>query len=99
MERVLDLQNRIHFFKTRVKELELTPYFLVSESPIQACIIPGNEPVRRVSKQLQQAGFDVRPILSPTVEAGSERLRFCIHAFNTEEQMDRVLEHLATALS
>lgn len=98
-KRVSDLQNRIHYFKTRMKALELTPYFLVSESPIQACIIPGNERVRQVSKQLQQAGFDVRPILSPTVEAGSERLRFCIHTFNTEEQMGQMLEYLATALS
>ncbi len=36
---------------------------------------------------LQQNGFDVRPILSPAVQKGKERLRICIHVFNTSEQI------------
>lgn len=62
--------------------------FLENNSPIQSVIIKGNEAVKKTAAQLQQAGFDVRPIVSPTVPEGSERLRICIHAFNTKEQIE-----------
>lgn len=55
--------------------------------PIQAIIIPGNDQVRDAAKYLQERGYDVRPILSPTVPAGKERLRVCLHAFNTKPQI------------
>ena len=32
-------------------------------------------------------GFDVKAILSPTVKEGRERLRVCLHSFNTEEEI------------
>ena len=56
-------------------------------SPIKTIIIPGNNEVRRAADMLRQKGFDVRPILSPTVAKGSERLRICLHAFNSEEEV------------
>ena len=62
-----------------------------SLSPIQCFIIPGNEQVKSASEKLRQAGFDVRPILSPTVKKGSERLRICLHAFNEESQLDELI--------
>ena len=40
---------------------------------------------------LQDAGFAVKAILPPTVPAGSQRLRICIHAFNTPEEIDRLI--------
>ena len=45
---------------------------------------------------IQQKGFDVRPILSPTVPEGQERLRFCIHSYNSESEITNVLELLST---
>jgi 8-amino-7-oxononanoate synthase len=77
------------------------PYARVdSVTPIQAVIIPGNDAVKRVAGVLQEAGLDVRPILSPTVPAGSERLRIVLHAFNTEEEVDKISRLIAeTGLS
>jgi 8-amino-7-oxononanoate synthase len=43
-----------------------------------------------LAARLQEAGLDVRPILSPTVEKGTERLRIVLHAYNTEEEIDRL---------
>jgi 8-amino-7-oxononanoate synthase len=63
---------------------------LLSGTPIQAVIIPGNEAVRAVAEQLQREGFDVRPILYPTVPKGKERLRIVLHAFNTQEELDQL---------
>jgi 8-amino-7-oxononanoate synthase len=63
-------------------------------SPIQSVIIPGNENAITVALKLQQEGFDVRPILSPTVPRGKERLRICLHAFNTQEEVDSLMKSL-----
>jgi 8-amino-7-oxononanoate synthase len=86
-ELVKQLQERIKYFKENIiKHPQLV--FLENNSPIQSVIIKGNEAVKKTAAQLQQAGFDVRPIVSPTVPEGSERLRICIHAFNTKEQIE-----------
>ena len=37
------------------------------ESPISGIIVPGNTQVRAVAEIMQNDGFDVRPIVSPTV--------------------------------
>ncbi|HOD11073.1 MAG TPA: 8-amino-7-oxononanoate synthase, partial [Flavobacterium sp.] len=44
--------------------------------------------------QLQEKGFDVKPILSPTVPEGQERLRFCLHSYNSSNQISEVLKQL-----
>lgn len=60
---------------------------LNESSAIQTAMIIGNERVKRAAAYLQAGGFDVRPIMSPTVPAGSERLRICLHAYNTPEEI------------
>jgi 8-amino-7-oxononanoate synthase len=52
--------------------------------------------VKNIASQLQENGFDVKPILSPTVPEGQERLRFCLHSYNTEVEITSVLELLPT---
>ncbi|HEY0769365.1 MAG TPA: 8-amino-7-oxononanoate synthase, partial [Sphingobacteriaceae bacterium] len=61
---------------------------------IQTVLIPGNENVRKAARLINDQGFDVRPIMSPTVPQGRERLRICLHAFNTTDQ----IRNLCTAL-
>ena len=46
----------------------------LSTSAIQTVIFPGNENSKRAASTLQHAGFDIRPVLSPTVPTGTERL-------------------------
>ncbi len=89
------LQN-IETFKASIKKKGLQSYFIESNSAIQSCIIPGNEIVKSVSKQLENNGFDVKPILSPTVPQGKERLRFCIHTYNSPFEISEVISLLAT---
>lgn len=57
-------------------------------------IIPGNSACKKVAKVLNELGFLVRPILSPTVPEGTERLRIVLHAFNTTEQITELKKHL-----
>jgi len=60
---------------------------LNSDSPIQGIIVSGNDNARQLAQRLQAENFDVRPILSPTVPKGTERIRICLHAHNTPEQI------------
>ncbi|MBC7826259.1 MAG: 8-amino-7-oxononanoate synthase [Chitinophagaceae bacterium] len=68
---------------------------LESETAIQGVIIPGNEAVKKMADRMQKNGFDVRPILYPTVPKGSERLRIVLHSFNTENQVQQLVETLS----
>lgn len=90
------LRNNINFFNQQKQLLGLKPLFVRSKSAIQSAIIPGNEKVKSIALQLQQNGFDVKAILSPTVPEGQERLRICIHSYNSETEITKVLELLAT---
>jgi 8-amino-7-oxononanoate synthase len=61
-------------------------------APIQPISVAGNAGGLRFSQFLASRGFDVRPILSPTVQKGHECLRVCLHAFNTECEVNRLID-------
>lgn len=88
------LRQNIVIFNQQKNLLGLKPMFVRSKSAIQSAIVPGNENVKRLAQQLQDKGFDIKAILSPTVPEGQERLRFCIHSYNSEEEINQILELL-----
>ncbi|WP_395049933.1 aminotransferase class I/II-fold pyridoxal phosphate-dependent enzyme [Flavobacterium sp.] len=88
-------ENIIHFNQEK-NLLGLKPMFVRSKSAIQSAIIPGNQNVKSIANQIQEKGFDIKAILSPTVPEGQERLRFCIHSFNSKEEISEVLSLLST---
>ncbi|WP_299128548.1 pyridoxal phosphate-dependent aminotransferase family protein [uncultured Winogradskyella sp.] len=90
------LSENIQFFISEVKRLNLQKIFINSTSAIHCCIITGNDNLKAIAKQLQDKGFDVKPILSPTVPKGKERLRFCLHSYNSKKEISEVLSLLAT---
>ena len=90
------LKRNIQFFNQEKMQLGLKPLFVYSKSAIQCAIIPGNEKVKSIANQLQEKGFDVKAILSPTVPQGQERLRFCLHSFNSNEEISEVLKLLSS---
>jgi 8-amino-7-oxononanoate synthase len=93
------LHNRINQFRECISTQFPDVRWTNSPSPIQCLIVPGNDHARFVAAQVQSAGFDVRAILSPTVPVGQERLRICIHTFNTMEDIDQLMAVLQTALA
>ncbi|MFV5700319.1 aminotransferase class I/II-fold pyridoxal phosphate-dependent enzyme [Flavobacterium sp. XS2P12] len=93
---ILKLRENITFFNQQKNLLSLKPLFVRSKSAIQSAIIPGNEKVKAIANQLQEKGFDVKAILSPTVPEGQERLRFCLHSYNSQEEISEVLRLLST---
>ena len=89
------LKENINFFNQQKQLLGIKPLFVYSKSAIHSAIIPGNEKVKQIASQLQEKGFEVKAILSPTVPEGQERLRFCLHSYNTENEMQEVLSELS----
>ena len=90
---LIQLQENCSYFKNQIKkhpQIKLLP----SDSAIFSVLIPGNAEVKLASVYLSNANQDVRPILSPTVKAGEERLRICMHSFNTKLEIDRLIKLL-----
>jgi 8-amino-7-oxononanoate synthase len=80
-----------------IKQFQLAPSQyekLISSTPIQGVVVPGNDQAKELASYLQANGLDVRAILYPTVPKGRERLRIVLHAFNTSEELRRLLELL-----
>jgi 8-amino-7-oxononanoate synthase len=50
------------------------------ESPIVPIVMPGVAVVRAMATAAREAGYQVLPILAPTVPSGLERIRVCLHA-------------------
>lgn len=89
------LKDIIAAFNLCLVTLGLKSRFRESETAIHTCIIPGNVVVHKVATSLQQNGYDVRPILSPTVATGTERLRICLHSYNSIAEIENMLTLLA----
>lgn len=57
------------------------------KSPIQAIIIPDNYQLKTLKETLLKNGFLTYAVFSPSVKEGAERLRICLHSFNTEKEI------------
>ncbi|MFC4478130.1 aminotransferase class I/II-fold pyridoxal phosphate-dependent enzyme [Flavobacterium chungangensis] len=91
-ETIDKLRQNIVFFNQQKNLLGLKPMFIHSKSPIHSAIVPGSENVKKLAEELQNKGFDVQAIVSPIVPENQERLRFCIHSYNSQEEINQVLE-------
>lgn len=91
LDKSKDAQNKLHaiisYCREKIKTSGSTSW-LDSKSSIQSLVVPGNTQVRKLCKKLQDADMDVRPILSPTVPKGKERIRVCLHSYNTKEEIN-----------
>jgi 8-amino-7-oxononanoate synthase len=89
----------IEHYRSGVCERGLAGGAILPSGPIQTISLPGNEAVMKLELKLAAAGILVKGIRSPTVAAGTERLRICLHAFNTPEEVDRLLDELQKFLN
>lgn len=88
------LFTRIDYFKQLRKQSIHTDsvFWLTSESSIQSLVVKGNTQAKALSHFLFQKNFQVLPVLSPTVPAGKERLRICLHSYNTKSEVEKFFE-------
>jgi 8-amino-7-oxononanoate synthase len=78
------------------KRKESSGKWLESDSQIQSLIVPGNEEVVSLGKKLLDAGINALPIRKPSVAEGAERIRFCLHSYNTKEEIDLLFKTLTS---
>lgn len=64
-------------------------------SPIQCLTATSLELLKKWETKLIAARVGIKCIVAPTVKTGEERLRVCIHAFNTKEE----IEHLSDLIN
>jgi 8-amino-7-oxononanoate synthase len=89
-----ELEDNISTFRKMTEKLLESGRLINSRSAIQAVLVPGNDVVRALALKLMAMKFDLRPIFSPTVKEGEERLRICLHAFNTKKEIISLAEVL-----
>ena len=90
-----ELRMNIDFFNQQKNILSIKPLFVRSYSAIQSAIFPGNENVKTIAFDLQKKGFNVKAIVSPTVPEGQERLRICLHNYNSQKEISDLLQLLS----
>lgn len=93
-ENRMKLKENIRFFRNLIS----TKVSLSDEnSPIQILLTPGIENAQKLANAIQHKKMAVKAILSPTIPEGQERIRICLHAFNTEEEIEKlcklILQH------
>lgn len=89
------LRSNINYFKESITKNNLSSNFIESSSPIHCYIAPGNDRVKNLASNLQSKGFEIKPILNPTVPEGQERLRICLHSYNTHKEIEALILSLA----
>ena len=90
------LKSNIAILRNKISEYLLNDFFIESQSAIHSCIIPGNDRVKTISNLLKKDGFNVKPILSPSVPVGEERLRVCVHSFNTAAEIGDLMSAISS---
>ncbi len=90
------LKDNIELFRQLSEEMGLQEHFLKSRSPIQSFLLEDKVAAGKLSEALLREKLGSKVIQAPTVPAGSERLRICIHSFNTPEEIRILLQLLST---
>lgn len=85
----IELQKNIAFFRSKFSDLKRDLH-----SPIQVIEVLDLEKCKELAKTIQENGFAVKAILPPTVPEGGQRLRICIHQFNSESEIQKLIELL-----
>jgi 8-amino-7-oxononanoate synthase len=91
--RQITLQDNLKYFCANLKLKTISEI----NSPIQVFQFSSKDAVINMSKQLIEKGIFTKPIFSPTVPKGKERVRLCFHSFNTTYEIDKLLEVLNSA--
>lgn len=89
-----DLQAAISLLR---HSIPVSCHFSDPHSPIQIIPVPDPDQCLQLAEMLQQRHVAVKAILPPTVPENGQRLRICIHAFNTPEEI-RALAAMLTEM-
>ena len=61
-----------------------------AQSPIQIVPMPNISSAKKAQQHLEHKGFLTFAAVAPTVKKGEERLRICLHSFNSKEEINQL---------
>ncbi|HLU86315.1 MAG TPA: pyridoxal phosphate-dependent aminotransferase family protein, partial [Taishania sp.] len=91
------LFENISYFRKKLDEYELFSHSEIN-SPIQMLKVQDASQAHELATLLKQQDILVKAIVPPTVKSGDESIRVCLHAFNTKQEIDELLDITATVL-
>lgn len=94
-ELVKDLLNNIKYYGMSLSQMNSNKHRFNVNSPIQGILSGNNKNAVEAAAFLTDSGFNARAVLPPTVKEGASRIRICIHAFNTRQQLDQLVNALS----
>ncbi|MCO4291629.1 pyridoxal phosphate-dependent aminotransferase family protein [Solitalea sp. MAHUQ-68] len=86
-----ELQEKIAIFKSSLLKKDS---IIESNSPIQSIVIPGNTRMMAAYENLKNKGFSVGAVRAPSVAVGMERIRVCLHLFNSEPEIYKLVNEI-----
>ena len=87
-EQAKRLARYLHEQLNKLTSICCTP----NDSVILSVFLPEAQQLKPLALTIQNEGFDIRPVMSPTVPKGSERLRLIVHTFNTLQEIDALVD-------
>lgn len=72
------------------------PHLAREGSPIQGLLYPGAARIKALQQHLYAQDLHCYAICSPTVAQGSERLRICLHSYNSNEELQLLADSIQT---
>lgn len=85
------LQNNVSYFCSKATGIK---NLIKSKSAIHSLLVGSNDAADALEQRLALKAIYAKAIKSPTVKIGTERVRFCIHAYNTKQEIDSLIEEL-----
>lgn len=85
------LQDNVAYFYSKSASIKK---MIKSQSAIHSLVVGSNEVANALEKFLVSKNIYVKAIKSPTVKEGTERVRFCVHAYNTKQEIDVLIAAL-----
>ena len=91
--KIKELLKIINYFKNKYS---INDDKIAGVGPIFAYLIGDTSKAKQLALQLQEKGIYCKPIVYPTVARGQERLRINLHSYNTQEEIDTIMQIIYT---
>jgi 8-amino-7-oxononanoate synthase len=88
------LKNNIAYFNSKTITDQS---FIESTSSLHCKLVSGNSEAQDFEEKMAKADLFVKSIKSPTVKEGQERIRICLHSFNTKQEIDLLVNLLSVS--
>lgn len=92
----LELLKIINYWNANASTIDDRFTISTNKSAIQYIQLADTAQLKKLADFLNINGIACKAILSPTVPSGKERLRICLHSFNTEKQINYLLDKINT---